>query len=721
MATENNSKPKIPFIGILAVKNLFITREELQKGLSQCSGSDNLDLALKEYFLSNELISSQNMERLLRAAKALEMRQKEFQFGAVAVKKGFINQSVLKLALEEQENDIKGKRKVRLVGDMLVEAGLLTIKQRDYILKLQQRVRQEIKKESEEIKSKTATGEDKPVNENKENKAPEESTKELDDSEEEISTLLESEIIAGGIKLEVSRDFMAALLSKTDQFDNNITLTEIKDALHEKGIVLGLAEDKMIEGFINSSGFKTKSFRVAKGILPIQGKDAKVEFFFNTDYLKAGGLTVDGSIDFKERGEIPHVEEGTVLAEKIPMVESRRGHNIYGDEIEIIPGKDIELKCGNGAKLSADGFKILAGVSGFPKYALSGHVFVLQEYITEGDVDFETGHINYNGNVTIKGRIKSGFKVSGNDIQAIALDGGVVNADGDVKIAGGINEGKIYARGNVYAKFIHKSEVICMGNVIVEKEIVDADVECSGGCITENGKLISSRVTAKMGVKAKNIGTEMASPSVIKVGQDVFTQKELEKNKENMDNVKKQIDHHMEKKEKLKEDNLVLQKQITELAHVQDRSQLEEKELNSKIASMEKDTANTGSISELKERIKQLKLAAQKAEESLDICFDKSEKIEEMIETQGREIQALEKRREDFLEERNNLITWSKGNPGKPVVIVAGAIMPETIIRGMHSEKRVTELLRHSKIMEVLCTSADGQSLNIYEMQVGYI
>jgi len=136
---------------------------------------------------------------------------------------------------------------------------------------------------------------------------------------------------------------------------------------------------------------------------------------------------------------------------------------------------------------------------------------------------------------------------------------------------------------------------------------------------------------------------------------------------------------------------------------------------------MGKDTANQESISELKERIKELKQAAQKAEESLDICFDKSEKIEEMIERQNREIEALEKRRGDFLEERNNLITWSKGNPGKPVVIVEGAIMPETIIRGMHSEKRVTEVLRHSKIMEVLCTSADGQSLNIYEMQVGYI
>ncbi|MBU2628730.1 MAG: FapA family protein, partial [Proteobacteria bacterium] len=487
MATQSDVKLKIPLIGLLAVKNLLVTKEELQKGLSQCSKEKNPDLALKEYFLENQLISAQNIERLSRAAKTLELRQKEFKFGAIAIRKGFINQSVLKLALEEQENDIRNKRKLRLVGDMLVEAGMLTEKQRDYILKLQQRVRMEVKKNPEEKITEVPGEERKIVLKDQKTNASEVSTKDSDDGEIEAGDLLEPEIIDGGIKLEISKDFMAAFLSKTDYFDKNITLVQLKETLFDKGIVLGIVEDKMIEGFINSSGFKTKSFRIAKGVSPIQGKDAKVEFFFNTDYLKAGGLTNDGAIDFKDRGEIPHIEEGTVLAEKIPMVEARWGHNIFGDEIETMPGKDIVLKLGKGAKLSEDGIKVLAAVKGFPKYALSGHIFVHQEYITEGDVDYETGHIQYDGNVNIKGRIKSGFKVKGNDIQAIELDGGIVHADGNVRIAGGINEGKIYARGNVYAKFIHKSEVICMGDVIIEKEIVDADVECSGRCVTENG------------------------------------------------------------------------------------------------------------------------------------------------------------------------------------------------------------------------------------------
>ncbi len=721
MALNNSSKPKIPFIGLLAVRNLLVTKEDLQKGMSQCSGADNIDLALKEYFLSNELVSSHNMKRLLRAAKALEIRQKEFKFGTIAVRKGFINQSVLKLALEEQKDALKGKGKFRLVGDILVEAGMLSKKQRDYIFKLQKRVRQEVKKVSQEKTNKIPLADQENLSKTSETPISNDYSGSLSEKQDDTSVLLEPEIIAGGIKLEISQDFMGAFLSKTDHFDNNITVTEIQEALLDNGIVLGIVVNEMIEGFINSNGFKTKYFRVARGILPIQGKDAKVEFFFNINHLKAGGLTKDGAIDFKDRGEIPYVEEGTVLAEKIPMVESRNGQNIYGDEIETIPGADISIKFGKGAKLSEDGFKVLSAVKGFPKYALTGHIFVHQEYATEGDVDYETGHIDYDGNISINGRIKSGFKVKGNDIIAIEVGGGIVTADGDVKIAGGINEGKIYARGSVYAKFIHKSEVICMGDVIVEKEIVDADIECSGRCVAENGKLISSRITAKMGVKARNIGTEKAGPNVLKVGYDAFTEKELEKNTEQVDGLNKQIAYHEKKKEKLKEENLNLQKQITELAHVQDRSQLEEKQINSEISSMENDAENAKIINESKKRIEQLKINAQEVEENLDRCFDKSEKVEETLEKENREIRALKKRRDNLLEEKNNLIAWSKNNPGKSVVIVEGAMLPETVIFGQHSEKRVTELIRHAKIMEVLCTSDDGRSLNIYEMQVGNI
>ncbi len=709
MTAGPDNKIKCPLIGLLAVKNQLITKAELEIGLAQCKGSIDLEKELKKYLFAKELVSEQNIERLSRAAKTLEIRQKEYQFGAIAIRKGFINKSVLELALEEQEDAIRGKRKPRLIGDMLAEAGLLTIKQRDYILKLQNRLKSPKPLESDK---KSLAGQLPP--EQSTETSPEPSPEKKPEPKADTIAMLEPEILAGGISLQVSGDFMAAFISKTDHFNEDMLVLEIKEGLFEKNIVAGIVADEMIDGFIKSSGFKTQSFRVARGIKPIQGQDAKLEFFFNTDYLKAGGLDADGNIDFRERGEVPHVEEGTVLAEKTPAVVSRQGQNIYGDEVDTQPGEDIPLRFGKGAKLSEDGFKILADVRGYPKYSLSGVIFVHNEYTTGGDVDFETGHIDYDGNVNIKGCIKSGFKVRGNDIKSIELDGGIVEADGDVVVAGGINEGKIYARGNVFAKFIHKSEIICMGNIQVGKEIVESRIESSGSCVIENGKLISSTISAKMGVSARHIGTEQTSPNSIKVGKDTFTEKELGKNKTKVLALKDNIGKLQEKKAARKEQNSELQKQITKLAHIQDRSQLEQREIETTMADPEKKIV----LGELKEQLAQFKNNALNAEKNLDRCFEKSEALEEEIEKLDTEIAFWEGKLDDLVQEKSNLVQLARENPGNPVVTFEGSIQPETSVFGKHSDLTVDKVIKHAKIREVLFSAEGVESRQIYEMQI---
>lgn len=713
MADGRKKKSNIPLIGILALKNQLVTKAELEAGLIQCKDSKKPESDLRSYFLSEELISNKNIQRLTLAAKAITIRQKEYNFGAIALAKGFINKSVLDLALEDQQDDIKNKKKPRLIGDMMVDAGLLTGKQRDYILKLQKRVRKVSQTLSKDNQSTGKTG----GTENDQEKVKSVQAKKQAGAkaEKQPNTLLEPEGVVGGCQLQVSSDFMAAFLSKTDAFDDLIAASDIKEDLFDKGIVSGIVGDEMIDGFIRSSGFKTQAFRVAKGIRAIQGQDAKVEFFFNTDYLKAGGMDADGNIDFKQRGEIPLVEKGTVLAEKTPRVEARWGQNIYGDEVATEKGEDHALRFGKGAVLSEDGLKILADVRGYPKYSLAGLIFVHDEYTTGGDVDFETGHIEFDGNVNVKGCIKSGFKVRGNDVTTVELDGGIVEADGDLKVLGGINEGTIYARGNVYAKFIHNSEIICMGDVQVQKEIVDSQIETSRSCIITHGKLISSTVTAKMGVNAKNIGTEMASPSTIKVGHDSFMEKELKKNKARIANHKEDIFALEEKKRKVQEQNTELQREITEFAHVQDRSQLEQRDIDAKRS----DPANTDDKDELNRQLAELKSSAQQAELDLDHCFEKSEALEGVMAKIDRNIDQLIKKRDDLAAERGNLAKWAKDNPGKALVVCEGAILAGTTIIGKHSEYSVESLVRRSKIAEILFKSSgeDGER-TVYQMKV---
>ncbi len=705
----NKHVNQIPLIGLLAVKNQLITQAELDIGLAQCAPSTHPEKELKEYLLSHKLVSVQNMERLSRAVKTLEFRQKEHHFGAIAIKKGFVNQSVLDLALAAQKEEIRVKRKLRLIGDLMVEAGFLTVKQRDYILKFQKRLHQAVQK--------TETLKETPLGQGPQKRQPEKPLGPEEEHQGSTDDLTEPEVIGQGIRLQVSRDSMSAFISKTEAFNPEVQVSQIKEALSEKGIVVGIVVDEMIGGFIRSSGFKTQAFRVANGIGPVQGEDAKLEFFFNTNYLKAGGMGSDGNIDFKQRGEIPLVEEGTVLAEKIPMKVPRQGQTIYGEVLEVSIGRDIPLRFGTGVKLSEDGLKLLADVRGYPKYALSGVIFVHDVFTTSGDVDYETGHVEYNGNVNIKGCVKSGFRVRGNDIRTIELDGGIVEADGDVVVAGGINQGKIYARGNVSAKFIQNSEIVCMGNVRVEKEIVDSHIESSGTCSIENGKIISSKIAAKMGVTARHIGTEMTAPNQIRVGQDLFTQKELEKNRIQSSELLANIQGFREKKEAFIKTNIDLQKQITQLAHIQDRSQIEQRQIQAKIPGI----TDGAALAELNRQLRQLQINARTAEKGLDQCFEKTETIEAELERIDGDIEGLTEKLDGLDLEKQNLIQWAQENPGKAVVVSEGEIQPDTHISGQFSELIVDQPLRRVKIMEVVSRETGSENRKIHEMQINNI
>ena len=703
MTGETGTIAGCPMIGLLAVRNQLITKTELENGLRVIADTEAPEEALIHYFLSNELISAQNVQRLSRAAKAVEIRKKEFKFGAIAVRKGYINQSLLDLALEEQEMDIKGGRKPRLIGDMLVESGLMTQGQRDGILKLQKRVRPK--------------GEEAPAAPAADAAAPEAAPAQETPAAEAVPTgpHLSCHILNGGLHLQVDGDRMSAYITKTEQFDPDTPVSRIKEALYEHGIISGIMADEMIEGFVRSSGYRQKGFRVARGIQPIHGRDAKIEYFFNIDYLKAGGMDDDGNIDFRQRGHVPHVEPGTLLAEKTPMIPFRQGKNIYGEVVETSVGQDVHLRFGKGAQLSEDGLKVLAGVKGFPKFSLSGVIFVHQTYTAAGDVDYETGHIEYPGNVRVIGNIKAGFRVEGADVEAKSLDGGIVNADGDLFIKSGIVDGTIHAKGNVFARFIRNSTIICMGSVVATREVVDSQITCSGTCSVEHGKIISSTVAAKMGIEARNVGTEMAVPCSLQVGLDVYARTELTRIREERLEAERVVKELEQQEVRLQNETETVQEKINRLAHVQDRSQLTLQDLRQLRNKQEVQAGSTTDMTALNDKIQEFESRAAQAEQGLEVLFDQSDRLEQELDDLIRDKANLENRMEDFKREKNNLSRWSKKHPGKAVVKVAGAIQPGTQVKGCHSLFSVEEMMRFVRINEV---ADDGDVPGQYQMKV---
>ena len=717
MADDNQKSRKMPFLGQMALKKGLITQKELDEAVSACKEAEDPESALRNYFASENIISPENIKRLALATKAFELRQKDVKFGTIAVHKGYISRNVLELVLEEQKQQFRRKKEPRLIGDMLVDAGIISIKQRDRILKKQNRMIKEIKKTQKAEKNvsgpapadrETVGAESGKEKENKAEEATNDNTK---------TRTTEPVALRNGIELMISENGMEAYLTKTDEFDDTVTGEEITESLEEHFIIYGIVGEDLIKGFTQSRGFKKKGFLAAKGTAPVQGRDAAIEYFFDTDHLKAGNIDEEGNIDFKDRGEIPQVNKETVLAEKTPMKESANGINIYGEEISVRPAVDVKFKYGKGAKLSEDGLKVLAAVRGFPRLSWAGAVSVDEEYTINSDVDYQTGHIDYKGHINIKGCIKSGFRVTGHDIRAEEIEGGIVHAEGNLTISGGVNEARIYARGNVQANFIHKSNISCLGTVTVAKEIVDSKIANSGSCLIKQGKIISSGIASKMGVAAGNIGTDMSGPSTITTGRDVFIENETETIKNRIGKINERINELKTQKSDIETEYKKLQQEATNLAHYQDRAQLEQRDTVSQITSMSNDLTKVEKLKDLKAYLQKLKSEEKITENKLTECFDRIDELEAEIEKIDKSINQLAEQKEVQAEERKNLAEWSKANPGKAAIKVLQTLQAETRVCGKHSEKRVDEKARNVTIKELAYTDSSGAEPS-YEMKI---
>ena len=786
MANGSQKKRRVPLIATLAVKKEFISQEQLDQMLAQCSGKVS-EKEMAQQFLLSGLISKKNVHRLSTAVKVLSIHRQEHRFGAIALAKGFVNKSVLDLALEDQKKSIRKGEKTRRIGNVMVEAGLLTVKQRDSILKLQKQTamaqvgekpksqpipRQTVSKKAlspqaapsflapdkTSKKQSTALFSDAPQSQGSDpaaqvadspdtkkknvspamdassgpsdaDQAPDSSLKSDASMESQVSPESDTPLgpdapdvplepaikIVGGMLLKVAEDHLSAYLTKDLAVDPGILAVMVRTALAQEQIVYGLADDDEIEAFIRAPILESTFFKVAQGIDPDPGKEARTEYFFSTEYLKAGGMDENGNIDFKVRGETPLVEKGTVLAEEITGTPAEPGMDIHGNTVPARNHTGRPLSFGTGATLSEDGQKVLATVRGYPKLTLSGVITVHEEFTTKADVGYETGHVNFDGNIRVKGCIKAGFKVKGAAVTAVELDGGEVIADGDLTIAHGINGAKVYARGNVYAEFINDSRIVCMGDVFVKKEIVDAEIECSGACSVINGRLISSKVSAKMGVMARSIGTPTALASTLTVGHDAFLVQELEKNRLETQNVQKIIQTHQKLMETIKQQMDKLQAQITHLAHTQDQAQQELQKIQARLPEI----TNKQEEQKLRAQSDTLAKRAAAAEKKIQVCFDQSEDMEEQMGTADLDIAQLEIEESCLKQEHDNLISWSHQNPGKPRVVVNADMEPGTVIIGQYSQITIDTRIRHARVTELPVKPSHKDDPVIYQMQIG--
>ena len=516
-------------------------------------------------------------------------------------------------------------------------------------------------------------------------------------------------------KITISEDQIQAHIKRRkapDSTSSQHTSAEILELLKHKQIFAGIIDDEAIDTWLAQPTME--KFLIAQGKAAEHGENGKVIFYFKTKFTNPGKVSADGTIDFKDRGKTPFVTTGALLAQKKPAREGKPGICVSSTLIPVEEVEDPAFGAGPGTELSDDGFSIHAAIDGQPHLDKLGVISVNPELVIPGDVDYETGNIDFKGNIVVKGLIKEGFKVKGINLTAQEIEGGVIDISGDLNVSAGITEATISAQGNIYAKFISRSKIMGFGDLTVSKEILDSSIIISGKCINETGHIIASKITAKLGIVAGKIGTEASKPSTLKVGID-----------EHVDILKEQIKTALESsvtKSKLLQDEIkkleyedqALYKDISEKAQIQDQAQLAIKEMlkDLKILKDANDTAQTPLVID---EIKKFKETAKKAEKDLSMIFETQDRIANDIQDLKNQLSALEEKNKTHVQEKKALKAFAQKEKPISIVIVAKTIIQDNIIRGPHSSITLLDNKSKCKIQEL---SSQETGINLYEMTV---
>ncbi len=337
----------------------------------------------------------------------------------------------------------------------------------------------------------------------------------------------------------------------------------------------GLDQD-VIADFLQNRNYCT-DYVMAVGTQPIHGKDARIEFFFNTNTNLQPKRNEDGSVDYKELNTISHIEKGQLLARLHKEDPGKPGRNVFGEEIKPRTVRSERLQYGNKISINEEKTEIYSDVTGHANY-LNGKVFVSDVFKVPADIDNSVGNIVYDGSVEIAGNVKTGFSVraTGDIIIGGVVENAYVEAGGQIIVKRGIHgmhKGTLKAGTNVMAKYIENAKVYAGGFVEAEA-ILNSDISATAEVRVRGRKGLINGGTVRAGrsIEAEYAGTEMGTFTTLEVGIDptkkeryVAISKDVSKRGKELEDMKVIIDNYanmLKRGEVLPKDKLLYVQQL---------------------------------------------------------------------------------------------------------------------------------------------------------------
>jgi len=337
-------------------------------------------------------------------------------------------------------------------------------------------------------------------------------------------------IVEPDIRVLVTRDRMEASLQITfPPGCRSLEMNELLEEIKKNGVAFGLNPEQV------KKAYDCPGFRVicAKGVQPTNGENAYIKYHVDMGNNGRPAERADGSVDFKDLKLFTIVQEGDLLAEKISATLSTPGIDVMGNAVSGKSGKDIPLPIGKNVQV-VDGNTLVATIAGQLLIA-NNKINVVPVIEIKEDVDISTGDIEFIGDVIVRGSVQPGFSVKADGNVEIfgTISGGTVEGRNIIIKMGiqGMHRGYVNAKENVIAKFIENATVHAGTDIMVSDVVLNSRISAGKKILVEGrrGLIIGGTIMAGEEIRAKVVGTHMATMTALEVGVNPMLREEYQK------------------------------------------------------------------------------------------------------------------------------------------------------------------------------------------------
>lgn len=311
--------------------------------------------------------------------------------------------------------------------------------------------------------------------------------------------------------------------------DVPVNVGDVLHALAYYSVVQGI--DGSLVAEVARSNDSEKPRLVARGRAAVPGRDASVEYFFETKTSSVLANPIDaddvlestGNLNFRSGKILANVQPGDVLATKIPAMAGTAGNSVFGTPLPAPHGKDVPFAIGRNVRFGDDELSVIARLSGTPMVERDGKISVLDTYVVK-EVNLATGNISHIGNVRVDGDVLSGFVVEATgDIEVNGnVEGASLFAGRNLMVRGGMRgHAKGDAAGDVTVRFVDPDcSIKAKGKVSVERNCIQGHIEALEK-ISVGGNLIGGSVKSAMSIDAAIVGSSGGITTTLEIDHTI--------------------------------------------------------------------------------------------------------------------------------------------------------------------------------------------------------